>query len=391
MSIPQIGDLIIFVVTVAAQLAIGRLYFSQWRKLLPTRVTPFVTGLLYVLWTATAFHLVLNVGQFHAGRWLPSPVRGPIEAVGFTFGAGSAASLVIFLLVRALSRRYSPAFSAERRYLIRSAGAAAVAAPFAVAAFGGIIERTRFEVKEIDLPVPNLHPDLEGLRIAQISDLHVSPFLSVREAARVVDMTNELRPQLVFVTGDLISDFGDPLEETVLEIARLRADAGVLGCLGNHEVYARCQNYETALCARRGIKILRGESRELHFGKGLLNVAGVDYQRKKHSKPLYLAGMESLVIPGAANLLLSHNPDVFPTAVRKGYDVMLAGHTHGGQVTVEIVNQGMNFARFFTPYVAGLYRIDGRSGYVNAGIGTIGMPVRIGAPPEISLFRLRKA
>ena len=98
-----------------------------------------------------------------------------------------------------------------------------------------------------------------------------------------------------------------------------------------------------------------------------------------------------LVVPGAANLLLSHNPDVFPVAVEKGYDAMLSGHTHGGQITVEILNQSLNLVRFATPYVKGLYRIDGRSCYVTAGIGTITMPVRIGALPEITLARLRRA
>ena len=78
-------------------------------------------------------------------------------------------------------------------------------------------------------------------------------------------------------------------------------------------------------------------------------------------------------------------------AVRKGYDAVLSGHTHGGQVTVEIVNQTLNFARFATPYVAGLYRLEGRSCYVTAGIGTITVPVRIGALPEITLARLRAA
>ena len=91
------------------------------------------------------------------------------------------------------------------------------------------------------------------------------------------------------------------------------------------------------------------------------------------------------------NLLLSHNPDVFPAAVKQGWDAMLSGHTHGGQVTFEILSRNLNVARFVTPFVVGLYRIDGRSGYVNAGIGTIGMPVRLGATPEISLFRLKRA
>jgi len=98
-----------------------------------------------------------------------------------------------------------------------------------------------------------------------------------------------------------------------------------------------------------------------------------------------------MVVPGAANLLLSHNPDVFPVAVTKGFDAVMSGHTHGGQVTVEILNRTLNVARFATPFVAGLYRLQGRSCYVTAGIGTIALPVRIGAPPEITVVRLTRA
>jgi predicted MPP superfamily phosphohydrolase len=90
-------------------------------------------------------------------------------------------------------------------------------------------------------------------------------------------------------------------------------------------------------------------------------------------------------------LLLQHNPDVFPVAARQGYNLLLAGHTHGGQVRVEILDQSINPARFFTPYVYGLYRQGNAASYVTRGIGTIGIPARIGAPPEISLLRLRKA
>ena len=136
--------------------------------------------------------------------------------------------------------------------------------------------------------------------------------------------------------------------------------------------------------------MLRDEARLLRFGSGILNVAGVDFQRSVHRQD-YLRDAERLIVPGAANLMLSHNPDVFPVAVEKGYDAVISGHTHGGQVTVEIFNQTLNMARFVTPYVAGLYRLDGRSCYVSAGIGTIAIPVRIGAPPEITLLRLRKS
>jgi hypothetical protein len=114
----------------------------------------------------------------------------------------------------------------------------------------------------------------------------------------------------------------------------------------------------------------------------------VDYQRSGRE---YLRGAERLVLPGAYNLLLSHNPDVFPVAVEKGYDLTMAGHTHGGQVNVEILHEPINAARFFTPFVYGLYRRGAAAEYVTRGIGTIGIPARIGAPPEIALLRLRKA
>ncbi|HOK44916.1 MAG TPA: hypothetical protein PLK67_03235, partial [Bryobacteraceae bacterium] len=102
----------------------------------------------------------------------------------------------------------------------------------------------------------------------------------------------------------------------------------------------------------------------------------------------YLVGAEKLLSPGAVNVLLSHNPDVFDVAARQGYDLTIAGHTHGGQVTVEILHQTLNVARFYTPYVYGLYRKGPSAIWVTRGIGTVGMPARIGAPPEVALLRL---
>jgi predicted MPP superfamily phosphohydrolase len=139
------------------------------------------------------------------------------------------------------------------------------------------------------------------------------------------------------------------------------------------------------------VKFLRSESRVVRWGNASLNVAGVDYQNFAWRNGGYLLGAENLAQPGMPNLLLSHNPDVFPVAIEKGFNAMLGGHTHGGQVTMEILKQDLNFARFYTRYVVGLYRLNNASCYVTAGVGTIGMPVRIGVPPEITLLRLRRA
>jgi hypothetical protein len=159
----------------------------------------------------------------------------------------------------------------------------------------------------------------------------------------------------------------------------------VLGCLGNHEVYAGCEKYVAAQGRRIGIEFLRRQAKVLEFGGAKINFAGVDYQ-KMHSR--YLVGAEQMIVPGMLNVLLSHNPDVFPVAAAQGYDLTIAGHTHGGQVDVEILHEHVNVARSYTKYVQGLYQEGKSSVYVSNGIGTIGVPVRLGAPPEVSLLRL---
>jgi hypothetical protein len=183
----------------------------------------------------------------------------------------------------------------------------------------------------------------------------------------------------------MITTGEDPLNICLQNLARLRADAGIFGCLGNHEVYANAEDYATARGAQLGIRYLRSEAVRLQFGGAVMNLAGVDYQR--FHEP-YLVGSEKMVEPGVFNVLLSHNPDVFPVAAGQGFDLTVAGHTHGGQIRVEILREDLNVARFFTPYVEGLYQKDGRSIFVSRGIGTIGLPARLGAPPEVALLRL---
>jgi uncharacterized protein len=106
----------------------------------------------------------------------------------------------------------------------------------------------------------------------------------------------------------------------------------------------------------------------------------------------YLMGAEAMVRhdpQGATlNLLMSHNPDVFPVAASQGWQVTLSGHTHGGQINFEILKHDVNFARFFTPYTKGLYHLGASTIYVSRGIGTIGIPARLGSTPEVALLKL---
>ena len=303
----------------------------------------------------------------------------------------STPAFIFYLLFRyLLFRRVETGIDVGRRQLVRTAGALAVAAPFAMEAWGTFITRFDFHVQETDLPIAGLHPDLVGLKVLQISDVHLSAFLSERDFARVIDAANELRPNVAVMTGDLISTWGDPVDACITQLGRLKADSPLLGCLGNHEIYADVEDYVQMQAAKRGITFLRHDRRELKFGAGVLNIAGIDYQPFS-LRGQYLSDAKPLVQAGAANLLLSHNPDVFLEAPDQGWQAMLAGHTHGGQVTVEFLKQSLNVARILTKYVSGLYVERGAACYVTRGIGTIGIPARVGATPEITLLRLRRA
>ena len=371
----------------AVQWRLGRVANSFIKNHLPALPARLLSIVVLIVVAALTLGLLLSVPN--ASRLPLTPFLGWLRGISLLWAFTSTAAWIIYRVLR-LFRWRSEEADPTRRALLRTAGTAAVAAPFALVGFGTFIERTAFGIREIDIPIPDLHHDLEGLRLVQISDIHLSPFLSEREFARVVDAANGLRAHVMFITGDLISVRGDPLDACLDQIARLRADAGVLGCLGNHEIYARTEEYTTVQAARMGVLFLRSQARRLRFGNATLNVAGVDYQRM-NKRAYYLPGAERLLSPGALNILLSHNPDVFPVAARQGWDFTLAGHTHGGQVNFEILNYGLNVARFYTPYVYGLYREGRPSIYVTRGIGTIGMPARLGAPPEISVLRLRKA
>ena len=313
-----------------------------------------------------------------------------IGAVTMAYLGGAAAILTVLQVFRWIRNYLDAPVDSGRRRVLNTAGNLMIAAPFAAMGYGTFIERTDFRVRETDVPLAGLPADLDGLQILHLSDIHLSAFLSERELARAIDACRQLRPQVALITGDLISAAGDPLDACIRQLARLRSDAGIFGCLGNHERVAKAENYTAAAGARAGVPFLRGQRQALRFGQSTLNLAGVDYQPSS-SRQHYLRGAGRLVDPAACNVLLSHNPDVFPVAAQQGYNLMLAGHTHGGQVTVEILDQSLNPARFLTRYVYGLYRSGAAATYVTRGIGTIGVPTRFGAPPEIALLRLRKA
>ncbi len=379
--IRALPDLIVLALVLGAQCA-AALWFLRRSSAISALGRRLIQGATVLSAAILIFGFLLRFNRVerYFPQWWPSWGRGLVVDWAVLSVAWAAA-----LIVSGYLERLRPRFSSDRRHFLRIAQGSLFAAPAAALGYGTFIQRNQIFLREQRIESPNLPPDLDGIRIVQLTDIHLSPFLDRAMLDRAVAMANETRAHIALVTGDLITSIRDPLDECLDSLASLRSDAGILGCMGNHEIYARAEDHAEREGARRGIRFLRQSATAFRFGAASLNFAGVDYQRFGTH---YLPEAEKMVQPGAFNVLLSHNPDVFPVAVRKGYDLTIAGHTHGGQVRVEILSADLNIARVFTPYVDGLYRQGASSIFVSRGIGTIGLPARLGAPPEVALIRL---
>ena len=410
---------VILVFAVLAMLFLSQRYWFRQAKRLKQRVSHkgLRLALRYFLFGLALFMFALAASYFTGG-----PLRR--LSVFPMFGLWLFASLFAWLGIKVVKgaeriwelarKRFAAARKSSaaelgapasvenpsRRQFFQNAAYFAGAVPFVGAVYGFAAERLRFTLERVEVPLGNLPEALDGLRIAQISDIHMSAFMTREQLRRAVDMANDLGAELAVVTGDFITGRSDPLAECVQELARLRAPLGVWGCLGNHEIYAGCEDEATALLRQVGVRVLRREHAEIDWRGQPLNLIGVDYQRTRGldgRKLPMLAGVEPLVRRDAPNILLSHNPNAFDRAAELGIEFTLAGHTHGGQINVEILESQINAARFMTDYVAGMYSQNSKLAsqtahlYVNRGLGTVGAPVRVGAPPEITLLTLRRA
>jgi hypothetical protein len=346
-------------------------------------------------------HLTLRAALLEAPFrwWMLSSLLGFVVIALFFLGnrLGRAVLGVYRKLLPPSNPGRERLLSPARRHFLARTAVAVSATPFAACAYGLLYERTEIATTHQPIKLRRLPKAFEGFRIAQISDIHVGPFMSADDIRKYVAMVNQLKPDLVALTGDFITWEASPMGEVVEALSALKAPFGILGCLGNHEHWAGVEDSITHLFAERGIKMLRLENATLASAGERLNFIGVDYQTRTPFGPpgdgvvtRYLQGVQPLMLPETANILFSHNPNTFDRAAELGIDLSLAGHTHGGQVTLEYISPDISPARLITPYVRGWFQKAGSQLYVNRGIGTIFSPVRFGAPPEITLYELKR-
>jgi uncharacterized protein len=296
----------------------------------------------------------------------PVPARAPAGAAHEPPGAGPAADPG-----RELSRR---------RFVARTVGGAAAAVAVGTVGYGLASVLRGPRVLHVTVPLGTLPAAADGFRIAVVSDLHLGPTLGRGFAQHVVDTVNGTAADLVAVVGDLVDGSVPDLAGAVAPLAQLRARHGAFFVTGNHEYYSGADQWVEHVRAL-GLHVLANERVELPG----FDLAGVnDLQgRSTGEGPDFGRALGDRDRTRAA-VLLAHQPVVVDDAVAWGVDLQLSGHTHGGQVW-----PGDLVARLANPTVAGLDRFGDTQLYVTRGVGAWGPPVRVGAPPDVTVIQLR--
>ncbi len=243
-------------------------------------------------------------------------------------------------------------------------------------------EANSLKIENISITLKRLPKSLDGFRFVHLSDIHHSPFTEIEHIQRAVETANALEPELVLLTGDYVSheqEYIRPMAET---LGQLTSKFGTFACLGNHDHWTNAELVTSSLRDAK-INVLINEGVRFTAHDASFWLAGVDdYMLGKTDLRSALRGS----FPDEMKMLLAHNPVIIRRASRAGIDLMLSGHTHGGQIKIREDDKRLFPKRKFKN---GLYRRKETQIYITRGIGTVVLPVRYQCPPEISVIELR--
>lgn len=267
----------------------------------------------------------------------------------------------------------------ERRELIES-----FRIDCAEAATAAEVTNRRVSVTDQRIWLNGLPEAFAGLRVLQLSDIHHSLFFPLDRVAKVVELSNRLKPDLVALTGDFITYSRRSIEPVAEMLGTLQSRLGVVAVLGNHDFRVGAEIVQKAL-RRHRIKVLRNRHIVLHEGCDALTVAGVDDMGYGADLGAALRGVPH----GSPSILLAHNPRLVRRAARYGVGLVLSGHTHGGQVNIPVLGTVYGRGPEQLRYKIGWDRLDDTQIYVSRGIGTIVLPWRWRCPAEIPYLELQ--
>jgi predicted MPP superfamily phosphohydrolase len=323
------------------------------------------------VWAVYDFNSLNRLITFVAATWM-----------GFSFllvlGAAGT-DLVRFFLHQA---GLSPRIALSRVLYYRRLTAATSIMVCLVTGGYALWEARQVGVTRIEIPLRNLPPDLDGLSLVQLSDIHYGMLQENGRLSDLVRRVNELRPDLVVFTGDLVDGAVSHMEKMAGPLSGLKAREGLFAVMGNHEFYAGANRAE-AIMRQAGIRVLRDR---IWFLPGGLQILGIDDRGSaRRSRPLpdfqrLINGLD----PEKPSILLNHQPVYFERSAAAGVGLQLSGHVHGPQLLPMVP-----LVRLFYPRMRGLFRLGDSYLYVSRGVGTGGPPMRLGSPPEIVQITLR--
>ena len=256
--------------------------------------------------------------------------------------------------------------------------------------WGIFIEPNRLIVRQQTIQIDNWPKELSGLRIAVIGDVHTGgPFINDQKLKRIVELTNQQNPDLIVLLGDYMSPNSwhshrvEP-EVTAAALKELRAPLGVYTILGNHDWWYNGEKCRRAF-EQNDIKVLEEEVAEIKWKDKSFWLAGLAdlMTRRQHVEETIAKAP-----PGSTIIALAHNPDIFPR-LPQTVPLLLAAHTHGGQVNIPLIGTPIVPSRFGSKYTAGLVFENGHQMFVTTGIGTSILPVRFRVPPEIVILTVK--
>jgi predicted MPP superfamily phosphohydrolase len=303
----------------------------------------------------------------------------------------ATAVAIVLPIVRALRRKKAeaepvapnPADLSRRRFLYLLAAGAAPATATAMGVHG-TLSCYDLRAREFKVAIAALPPELEGFTIAHVSDLHSGIFCGPERLAKIVAATNDLDADLIALTGDVINNSMAEFPDALAAIRRLRARYGLYLCEGNHDLIPSDGQFAAA-CADAGLDLLRERSVIIPVENRRLVLGGVPWMGRQFSvQPELVTALYPLRQEGDVRVLLAHHPHFFDSA--ESADLVLAGHTHGGQVMAGPVGLGPLFFKYWS----GRYERGDRTMIVSNGAGDW-FPCRIGAPAEVGLIRLTRA
>ncbi|WP_308662288.1 metallophosphoesterase [uncultured Alistipes sp.] len=275
--------------------------------------------------------------------------------------------------------------------------------------WGATLGRTGVHVSRVEVCSPRLPAGFDGMRIVQLSDMHLGTIVSPeRELTRIVDSVNALHPELVIFTGDLVNIRASELDKRAVRLLR-RIEAPVVSVTGNHDVGSyikdtvslpREQSHADLLAAQRamGWRVLDDETLYLHRGGDSISLSGVSFdpalRKQRHDSDLEATNLDRVYagVPDSLyNLTAVHLPQLWEQITARGYgDLTLAGHVHAMQFKVRLFGRAWSPAAWLYERWSGRYDEQGRTLYINDGTGYVAYPMRLGAWPEVTLFTLKR-